>query len=354
MGDYTETASEAMYDVNHGYQKLIEGDRYGYDYDLWNQDVKLWTGFSIDRDILHSFVTAKMGGRRMWREGFMRNGLFQDNSYGKSGKAHFLDGGLKMGSTINLGKGHAVTVGIGYELRAPNASVAFMCPEMNNDYAQDLDNEKVLTTELGYALATKWFRLNLTGYYYKINDANEWQQFYNDDINSFSYNSLTGVNREYYGVELGLRVQLTTNLNLVALGTYSEAKYIDDTQVNWMSSTTGELHQELCHNKGMRQSGTPLAAASLGLNYRIKRWYLNLAGKCVMRRTFKTRVAIMQESMMCQLKQRVMAALCSMLVLAVSSMWLIIRSASTCSSATSQTAGTLQLAVTSKAEATIA
>ena len=278
VGDYTETASEAMYDVNHGYQKLIEGDRYGYDYDLWNQDVKLWTGFSIDRDILHSFVTAKMGGRRMWREGFMRNGLFQDNSYGKSGKAHFLDGGLKMGSTINLGKGHAVTVGIGYELRAPNASVAFMCPEMNNDYAQDLDNEKVLTTELGYALATKWFRLNLTGYYYKINDANEWQQFYNDDINSFSYNSLTGVNREYYGVELGLRVQLTTNLNLVALGTYSEAKYIDDTQVNWMSSTTGELHQELCHNKGMRQSGTPLAAASLGLNYRIKRWYLNLAG----------------------------------------------------------------------------
>ena len=278
VGDYQETSTEAMYDVNHGYQKLIEGDRYGYDYDLWNQDIKLWTGFNMDRGIVHSFITGKIGGRRMWREGFMRNGLFQDNSYGKSGKAHFLDGGVKIGSTVNLGKGHAITAGLGYELKAPGASVAFMCPEMNNDYAQNLENEKVLSTELGYAINNKWLRLNLSGYYYRINDGNEWQQYYNDDINSFSYNSLTGVKKEYYGVELGVKFRITSSLDLVALGTYSEAKYIDDTQVNWMSSTTGEVNQELCHNKGMRQSGTPLAAASLGLKYRIKRWFLDLTG----------------------------------------------------------------------------
>ncbi|MBP3710882.1 MAG: TonB-dependent receptor [Bacteroidaceae bacterium] len=278
VGDYQETSTEAMYDVNHGYQKLIEGDRYGYDYNLWNQDVKLWAGFSMDRDIVHSFITGKIGGRRMWREGFMRNGLFQDNSYGKSGIAHFLDGGMKMGSTINLGKGHAITAGLGYELRAPGAAVAFMCPEMNNDYVQDLRNEKVLSAELGYAISNKWFRLNVNGYYYYLHDGNEWQQFYNDDSNSFSYNSLTGVKKEYAGVEVGLKVKLTSNLDLLALGTYSEAKYIDDTEVSWMNSTSGEMHQELCHNDGMRVSGTPLAAASLGLNYRIKRWYLNLTG----------------------------------------------------------------------------
>ena len=278
VGDYQETSTEAMYDVNHGYQKLIEGDRYNYDYNLWNQDVKLWTSFSMDRGIVHNFLTGKIGGRRMWREGFMRNGLFQDNSYGKSGIAHFLDGGMKMGSTINLGKGHAVTAGVGYELRAPGASVAFMCPEMNNDFAQNLQNEKVVSAEVGYAINNKWLRLNLSGYYYYIHDGNEWQQYYNDDINSFSYNSLTGVKREYCGIELGMKFKITSNFDIVALGTYSEAKYIDDTQVNWMSSTTGEIKQELCHNKGMRQSGTPLAAASLGLNYRIKRWYLNLTG----------------------------------------------------------------------------
>lgn len=278
VGDYRETSKDAMYDVNHGYQKIIEGDRFGYDYDLWNQDAKLWTSFTYDKNILHSFIAAKMGGRRMWREGFMRNGLFQDNSYGKSKKAHFLDGGVKVGASVNLSKGHAITAGVGYELKAPGAAVSFICPEMNNDYVLNLENEKVLSAELGYAVSNKWLRLNLNGYYYRMNDGTEWQQFFNDDAASFSYNSLTGVKKEYYGVELGMRINITSSLDVVALGTYSEAKYIDDTHVNWMNSTTCVLNEEICHNNGMRISGTPLAAASLGLNYRIKRWFLGLTG----------------------------------------------------------------------------
>ena len=278
VGDYTTTATEAMYDVNHGYQKIIEGDRFGYDYDLWNQDVKLWTSFTMDKDIQHTFVTAKMGGRRMWREGFMRNGLFQDNSYGKSGKAHFLDGGLKMGSIINLGKGHAISAGVGYEHKSPTASVAFMCPEMNNDYVLNLQNEKVVSAELGYAINNRWFRFNVNAYYYYMQDGTEWQQFFNDDSNSFTYNSLTGIKKEHYGIELGLKAKITSSLELVALGTISDAKYISDSQVNWMNSTTGVLNQETCHNNGMRVSGTPLTVASLGLNYHYKRWFLAVTG----------------------------------------------------------------------------
>lgn len=276
VGDYQETSTEAMYDVNHGYQRLIEGDRYGYDYDIWNQDVKLWTSFSMDKDIQHNFIAGRIGGRRMWREGFMRNGLFQDNSYGKSGIAHFLDGGLKMGSILNLGKGHAISAGIGYEIKAPNAYVSFMSPEMNNDFVQDLRNEKTVSAELGYAVSNKWFRLNLNGYYYYIHDGSDWQQFFNDDSHSFTYNSLTGIKKEHYGVELGLRVRITSSLDLVALGTYSEAKYIQNTDVYWLNSNTTKINKDVCYNKGMREGGTPLAAASLAVNYRIKRWYLRL------------------------------------------------------------------------------
>lgn len=278
IGDYQQNSTQAMYDVNHGYQKLIEGDRYRYDYDLWNQDVKLWAAYTMDRDFQHNFITAKIGGRRMWREGFMRNGMFQDNSYGRSGTAHFLDGGIKMGSTFNLGKGHAFSIGVGYELKAPSASVAFVCPEMNNEFVQDLRNEKIVSAELGYAISNKWFRLNLNGYYYYIHDGNEWQQFYNDDSNSFTYNSLTGIKKMHCGVELGMKIKLTSSLDLLALGTYSEAKYIENTNVVWMNSTTGIMNHDVCYNDGMRESGTPLAAASLGLNYRIKHWYFGLTG----------------------------------------------------------------------------
>jgi hypothetical protein len=69
---------------------------------------------------------------------------------GKSGTAKFLDGGLKLGTTLNAGKGHAITFGIGYEQRAPQASNAFVSPEVNNDFVLDLKLEKVFSTELGY------------------------------------------------------------------------------------------------------------------------------------------------------------------------------------------------------------
>ena len=58
----------------------------------------------------------------------------------------------------------------------------------------------------------------------------------------------------------------------------ADAKYVDDTDVAYMISTNADVNHDICMNKGMRESGTPLTAASIGLDYRIKRWYLNLTG----------------------------------------------------------------------------
>ena len=83
----------------------------------------------------------------MWRVGRMENGLCQGYSYGKSGVARFLDGGFKMGSTLNLGGGNAIAMGVGYETRAPQANVAFESPELNNNFVKNLKNEKVFTAD---------------------------------------------------------------------------------------------------------------------------------------------------------------------------------------------------------------
>ena len=84
--------------------------------------------------------------------------------------------------------------------------------------------------------------------------------------------------KDYYGVELGLRFKVTSDFNIVFLGSMSEAKYTKDTDVQYMHSTSAEMHSDICYNKDMREGGTPLTAASLGLDYRIKGWWLNLSG----------------------------------------------------------------------------
>ncbi len=278
IGDYATDDPRVQYDLNRPNQSIREGDRMRYDYDLWNQNIRLWSAFTRNKGISHSFITAKISGTQMWRDGKMNNGMCNGYSYGKSGTARFLDGGFKMGNSLNLGGGSAIHMGVGYETRAPQASVAFESPEMNNNFVQDLKNEKIFSTELGYALNTTWLRVNLTGYFTHTYDGTEWQNFYNDDENSFTYNSLTGVSKNYYGGELGMKFKITSSFDINVIGTISDAKYADNTDVVYMLSNSAERKTDVCYNKGMRESGTPLTAASIGLSYHANGWYLDLNG----------------------------------------------------------------------------
>ena len=294
VGNYSTTADQIQYDLNNPNGLVEEGDRFGYDYNILVDKASFWTTYKYDRSRLHSFVSARVGGVEMQRDGKMRNGMFADNSYGKSGVAHFLEGGAKLGGSYNLGRGHVVTLGVGYEWKAPQASTAFVSPEMNNDFVVDLVNEKVLSAELGYQLRTSWLKANIGGYYSQVKDATEWQNFYFDDINSFSYVSMTGQNKEYYGIEWGLNFKLSSAFNLKTIGTIAEAKNTNNARVWYMSSTKGtyndgptitkELYDEwngkpqYCLNKNMREAGTPLTALSVILSYHQNGWFIDLNG----------------------------------------------------------------------------
>ena len=285
QGRYASNDSEIQYDLNNPNGVVREGDKMRYDYDIISQNAKAWASFVKDKGISHNYLSVKMGATQMWRNGHMLNGFYdpakgwaKNASYGKSGKAHFLDGGFKVGSTLNLGKGNSISMGVGYEARAPRASVAFESPEMNNNFVPNLKKEKIFSAELGYALNCSWARLNLTGYYTHTYDGTDWQNFYFDDVNSFTYVSLTGLEKDYYGAELGVTFKVTSNFDINVTGTMAEAKYTSNSRVDYMLSTEGTSKQDICYNKGMRESGTPLAAISLGLSYRIKGWYLDLTG----------------------------------------------------------------------------
>ena len=278
LGKYDINSEQVQYDLNNPNAKVGDGDRFGYDYNILVDRADFWTTYSATLSRMHAFVSARVGGTQMQRDGKMRNGLAKDNSYGKSGTARFLDGGGKIGLSFNLGMGNIIQLGAGYELRTPTAYTAFASPEINNDFVANLKNEKVLSAELGYSLNTSWVRANVNAYYSRIKDATEWQCFYFDNANSFSYVSLTGVEKEYYGVEYGLKFKITSAFSIQAVGTVSEAKYASDANVRYMLSTSGDYGDDICHLKGVREASTPLLAQSLTLSYSNKGWFIDLTG----------------------------------------------------------------------------
>lgn len=290
IGTYSKDDPRVQYDLNNPNAVVREGDKFGYNYDIIVNRGQLWTNYIENIGALHYYIAAKVGYTSMQRDGKMRNGLAADNSYGKSKTAEFIDGGMKMGSSLNLGRGNTMTFGIGYELRAPQASTAFAAPEINNDFVLDLKNERVFSTEIGYQHQNSWLHANINAYYSRMTNVTEWQNFYYDDINSFSYVSLTDGQKAYYGIEAGLNIKVSSAINVKLLGTISDAKNTANSHVRYMESTSGiyygntpnaeptadKYNHYTCYNKDMRESGTPLTAASLGVSYHKGGWFIDL------------------------------------------------------------------------------
>ena len=278
VGNYSSSSDAVQYDLNNRDGKVLEGDRFGYDYNLMARRGVVWANYAENFGILHYSISGRINYDGMQREGNMRNGMFADNSYGKSKSAHFLSGGGKFNGTINIGGGSTVLLGIGYEHRAPQITTAFVSPEMNNDFVSNLHNERIFSSELGYQFQNSLIHFNLNAYYNTLSNVTEWQNFYFDDINSFSYVSMTNIRKRHYGLEAGVTFKISSSFNIKALGTISEADYTNNADVRYMISTKATYKDDVVMNEGMHEAGTPLTAGSVILSYNSNGWFLDLKG----------------------------------------------------------------------------
>ena len=269
---YPSTSDKVQYDLNNRNAALYKGDRMGYDYNILMNKAQAWASYEEQFGMLNYSILARMGYQSMQRDGKMRNGMAADNSFGKSRTKDFLDGGLKFGSSLDMGCGHTLTFGMGYEQRAPLASTVFAAPEVNNDLAANIKKQQVLSTEVGYMYNGTWLHANLNGYYSYVKDASDWQNFYMDNTNELVYNSITGLKKKYYGLEAGLKFDICKTLDMKLVGTISEAKTTGNAQSRYMFACQGTYNDDVLLSKDMHESGTPLTAASLGVNYHQRGW----------------------------------------------------------------------------------
>ena len=281
LGKYPLTDPRVQYDLNtagsNNQGKLVyEGDKFGYDYKLEVLKGLLWTSYTAEMGRFQTMISGKLGQTNMRRHGYMRNGMAPENSYGNSGIARFGEGGAKGSISFDAGRGHAFKIGVGYEWRPPMANTAFVSPEVQNDYVANLHDEHVFSSEFSYQYQNSWLHANLSGYYSHLDHVTEWQNFYSDYDNSFVYFSLPGLEKEYYGVELGIDVKLTSFLNFKAIGTMSDNKILKNIETVRSESLTGDLNKEMTYIKGMRESGTPLTVGSLGLSFHQSGWFIDL------------------------------------------------------------------------------
>ncbi|MGB8374256.1 MAG: TonB-dependent receptor [Salegentibacter sp.] len=270
-------ADLAQNDLQHRNRLAGEGDRYKYNYELSAEEAEAFVQFQVKLKHFDLFAAAQGSGTQYQREGIYQNGVFPENSLGKSEELEFFDFGFKSGAMYKLSGGHFLEFNSAFLTRPPNLRNSFANVRQNNRTVANLESEKILAGDFSYRYRSSFTKLRLTGYYFQMADGTEVSFYYADGLSGLGRNSttafvqevLTGVGKRHVGLEFGAEAQLTSALKLKAVAAIGEFIYNKDPQLYLTSNTFQEpVNYGRAALKNYHLAGGPQQAVQLGFEYR--------------------------------------------------------------------------------------
>ncbi len=286
-GDASQT------DLNNPDRQVYEGDAYGYNYDLNAITFDGFTQFKFNYKKVDFYLGQTFSRSEYQREGNYRNGIYANNSFGKSSKAIFENFGFKGGLTYKITGKQFLDINGVYMTKAPNLRNTFSNARLNNNITPDLTSESIMGTDISYIIKAPKFKARLTGFYNKISNATQISFFYGEgifdagedgdtDTDSFISEIVTGINKKHIGGEFGFEYQITSTIKATGSASYGEYTYdnnpnlkVNDDALATSTNPNPVFDFGKTYIKGYRLPGMPQQAYSFGLEYRDpKFWWI--------------------------------------------------------------------------------
>ncbi len=278
-GDFPDDYNVQYNDLNHMNDTLYEGDVFGYSYDYYIYTQKAWASLIFTFNSLEFHLGGQIGGTEFWRYGNMRNGRFQDESYGRSETKAFLEGAGKIGITYKINGRNYLILNTLVQSQAPSILNSFVSPRIRNKYVSDLQNEKNYSADLSYVLNYPFIKLRATAYFAQISDATKLISFYHDDYASMVNYSISNISQRHLGVELGAEIKLGSMFSIVLAGNYGDYRYSDNAKVTMNAENGTDFEGEMertVYWKNFHVAGSPQVATTAGLKFNHNYWWVNV------------------------------------------------------------------------------
>lgn len=267
---------------------LHEGDKFGYNYDIYSQKANVWAQANISLQRFDFFAAGNVGRIIYWRDGQVANGKFPENSFGESEKPTFTEFGGKAGVTYKLDGRNYLFVNGAYLQRAPFIRNVFIAPRTRNDIADNLVPEKITSFEGGYLLKAPYFKGRAVGYFTRFEDQLYTRSFYLDNAiagsggttGGFVNYVMSGINTQHAGVELAAEwsVVAVPGLKLNAVAAMGQYIYTDRPDVAvYLDYLAEKISDRTVYIKNFYVPNGPQSAYSFGVNYNSKDfWFVDL------------------------------------------------------------------------------
>ena len=277
--DFPDSPEMAQNDMENPNRKVMKGDRFGYDYNILTFKAQLWHQWVLNLAKWEMFASVKGDYFQFQRDGKMRNGRAPENSYGKGDTHRFLTYGAKAGITFKLDGRNSFTGHAFYGTEAPRPYDAYISSRTKDDVI-DLKVEKIFSADLSYVMSYRNFKGIVTAFFTDQRDNTERNSFYDDVRSTFMNFALTGVHKQYKGVEVGLSYKLSSSLTVSAAANIARYQY-KNRPLGTRSYENGSNPDvtSVIYLKNFYVAGSPQECYSLAFNWAgPKNWYVELNG----------------------------------------------------------------------------
>jgi len=282
-GAFPEEDNVPYNNLNNMDVELKVGDLFGYDYNFLLYNQKAWAMLNFTYPKIDFHAGGQLGATQMWRDGFMKNGRFPDNSEGKSEVKAFFESGAKAGITYKVTGRNYLVLNSQFGSSAPSILNAFLAPRIRNTYINDLRTEKIASVDLSYIMKHPVVKMRASLFFTQFYDITKVISYYHDDYGTMVNDALTGINQRHLGAELGTEIRLSSMFTLIFAGTFGDYRYSNNPVVYTNAENGYDIlddgntdTQEIVYWKNFFVAGSPQAAATLGLKFNHNYWWVNI------------------------------------------------------------------------------
>jgi hypothetical protein len=282
--DFALNPNANQNDLNNPNRILGKGDNYGHNYDINVTKAAGWIQSVFKFDHVDFFAAVELSQTKFWRVGNVRNGLYPNNSFGKSAVNDFFNYSVKGGITYKLDGRNYFYVNGAYLTRAPYFDNVYLAPRTRDFVQGNVTSEKIQTLEGGYVLNAPNFKARVTGYYTKFEDGMNVMTFYHDEVRNFVNYALSNIDKVHYGGEFGIEAKVLPNVTANAAAAvgrhyFTSRQSAQVTVDNNSSQLDITQANQTIFSENYRVPGSPQEAYSLGFTYRSpKFWFVSLTG----------------------------------------------------------------------------
>lgn len=273
---YTGDRDFAQNDLNNPNKLVKKGDKYGYDYILRNTQAEGWAQAALVYNKADLFIAGNAGNTSFSREGMMRNGLFANNSFGKSETHNFLTYKMKGGIMLKASLHHAIYANADYSAEAPLMSNTYISAGTRDFVINNPTTVKTKTAEAGYIVKTHDFTGRITGYVSDVYDNTIIKRFFYDElgISSFISYVMNKVSTRSTGIEFAASYKFTPIWSVTGVAAIGQYFYTNSPMVNIYldndPTITSTAHKVYISDYYAGQG--PQSVYSLAVNCRPGRW----------------------------------------------------------------------------------